>query len=80
MLINELPYEEQLKLTRIAGACLALEDRLKNHFFKVLKFQVTVASDMIIGCGIRQISGIEASVTVDGTLPAGAINVAALVQ
>lgn len=80
MLINDLPYEEQLKLTRVVGACLALKDRLENHLFKVVKFQAVVASDLLIAKSINQISGIETNVTVDYTLPAGTIQVAALVH
>lgn len=80
MFINELPYHEQENLTKIAGACLTLKDRVERHGFKVLKFQVTCAVGMIGRHEIYQITGIETIVKVDGTLPAGTINVAVLVQ
>jgi hypothetical protein len=76
----DLSHEEHLKLSKIAGACIALKDRLENHFFKVIKFRVVVSADFVDGTTIAQIYGIETEVIVDGTLPAGTIEAAALVR
>lgn len=78
-MVNDLPHE-QLKLAQIAGKCMALKDRLEFHGFKLVKFQVTVSRDYANLPYAGFTYGIETKVTVDGTLPAGTINVAALVQ
>lgn len=82
MVINDLPFEEQVKLTKVAGACLVLKDRLEAHSFKIIKFRVFVSADQI---GLHFIlpefiSGISTHVRIDDTLPAGTIQVAALVH
>jgi hypothetical protein len=80
MSFYDLPDDMHLKVSMIGEACLALQARLENHFFKVLKFRVVVSADLGDGTALAQVYGIETEVIVDSTLPAGTIDAAALVR
>jgi hypothetical protein len=78
--LNNLPLSDQENLAKIADKCLSLKDRLEQPGFKVLKFKVVVAADVLNRYTVGRIGGIPVEIAVDGALPAGTIEAAALVR
>lgn len=78
--LNDLPLSDQETLAKIAGKCLSLKDRLEQPGFKVLKFKVVVSADVLNWYTVGRIGGIPTEIVVDSALPAGTIEVAALVR
>jgi hypothetical protein len=79
--LNNLPLSDQEALTKIAGRCLSLKDRLESNGFKVGRFRVVVSADALdLRHTIEYIHGIPTEIVVDGTLPANTIEAAALVR
>jgi hypothetical protein len=78
--LNDLPLSNQENLAKIADKCLALKARQEAHGFKVLMFRVVVSADVLNWYTVGRIEGIPAEIVVDGALPAGTIEAAALVR
>jgi hypothetical protein len=80
--LNNLPLsnQDQENLTKIAGKCLSLKDRLEQPGFKVGRFRVVVSADVLDWHTIEYIHGIPVEIVVDGLLPANTIEAAALVR
>jgi hypothetical protein len=79
---SDLTVFDQIKISRVAAKCSTLRARLEAHSFKVIKFRVSISPDDIELLSILPdyIGGILTDITTDRTLPAGTINVSALVQ